>query len=62
MLRIAKKVLAAGRKFVTGKEEGVTAIEYALLAALIAVAIITSVQFLAGKISGTFNTVGGAMP
>ena len=40
-------------------EEGVTAIEYGLIAALIAVAIIVATQTLGGKISSTFNTVSG---
>ncbi|MSP60038.1 MAG: Flp family type IVb pilin [Myxococcales bacterium] len=44
------------------EEEGVTAIEYALIAALIAVAIIVSVTALGGKISGTFTKVAAAMP
>jgi pilus assembly protein Flp/PilA len=43
-------------------EEGVTAIEYALIAALIAVAIIAALTTLGGKISNTFNTVSGKMP
>jgi pilus assembly protein Flp/PilA len=43
-------------------EEGVTAIEYGLIAALIAVAIIAATQTLGGKISNTFTTVSGKMP
>ncbi len=42
-------------------EEGVTALEYALIAALVAVAIIASVQALGGSISNTFNTVAAAL-
>ena len=42
-------------------DEGVTAVEYSLIAALIAVAIITAVYFLGGQVSSTFNHVGGAM-
>ncbi|MGI9409161.1 MAG: Flp family type IVb pilin [Hyphomicrobiaceae bacterium] len=42
-------------------ESGATAIEYALLAALIAVALITSMQTLQGAISGTFTNAGNAM-
>ena len=38
-------------------EEGVTAIEYALIAALIAVAIIAALGTLGGDISATFNEV-----
>ncbi len=43
-------------------EEGVTALEYGLIAALIAVGIIVAVGVLGGKVSTTFDTVSGAMP
>ena len=43
-------------------EEGVTAIEYGLIAALIAVVIIGAVTFTGTQISGTFNKVAGSMP
>lgn len=39
-------------------EEGVTAIEYGLLAALIAVAIIATVQGVGEALNTTFTTVG----
>lgn len=42
-------------------ESGATAIEYGLIAAGIAVAIITAVSTLGGKVSGTFTSVGNAM-
>ena len=42
-------------------ESGATAIEYALLAALIAVALITSMETLSTSISGTFTNAGNAM-
>jgi pilus assembly protein Flp/PilA len=38
-------------------ESGVTAIEYALIASLIAVAIIGAVTTVGTNISGTFNTI-----
>lgn len=38
-------------------ESGATAIEYGLIAALIAVAIITAVSTLGTKLSGTFTNV-----
>lgn len=44
------------------EEEGVTAIEYGLIAALIAVAIIAATQAVGGKVSKTFNSVATAMP
>ncbi|WP_082336958.1 Flp family type IVb pilin [Porphyrobacter sp. AAP60] len=42
-------------------EQGATAIEYGLIAALIAVALIASLGALEGSISGTFTDVGTAM-
>lgn len=41
--------------------EGATAIEYGLIAALIAVAAITAMSSLGDSLSGTFNTVGNEM-
>ncbi len=38
-------------------EDGATAIEYGLIAALIAVAIIAAVRTLGTTLSGTFNSV-----
>lgn len=40
-------------------ESGATAIEYGLIAAMIGVAIIGSVQVLGNKLSGTFAKVTG---
>ena len=42
-------------------EEGATAIEYGLIAALIAVAAITAMQSLGNELSTTFNKVGTTM-
>ena len=42
-------------------ESGATAIEYGLIAALIAVAIIGAVGALGTQTSGTFNDVSGAI-
>ena len=42
-------------------EQGATAIEYGLIAALIAVALIASLGTLRTSISGTFTDVGTAM-
>jgi len=38
-------------------EQGATAIEYGLIAALIAIAAITAMQSLGNQLSTTFNTV-----
>ena len=52
-------------KFVTRffrDESGATAIEYGLIAALIAVVLAAALSTLGGKLSGTFDTVSGKLP
>ncbi|HJV26060.1 MAG TPA: Flp family type IVb pilin [Aromatoleum sp.] len=44
------------------EEEGVTAIEYGLIAALIAVVIIVSVRLVGTKLDGVFGTIAAALP
>ena len=43
------------------REDGVTAPEYALIAALVAVFIIGAVGAMGGSISGAFTTISGAI-
>ncbi|HLY58673.1 MAG TPA: Flp family type IVb pilin [Stellaceae bacterium] len=43
------------------EEDGVTALEYGLIAALIAVVIIAAVGFLGTSVSKAFSTVGSAV-
>lgn len=43
-------------------QSGATAIEYGLIASLIAVALIAILKTLSTNISGTFDKVGSAMP
>ncbi len=43
-------------------EDGVTAIEYGLIAALIAVGIIAAVTAVGLKLKSTFNKVDAALP
>jgi len=43
-------------------EEGATMIEYALMVALIAVVLIGTITYLSGKVGGTFQQAGDAMP
>lgn len=45
----------------TADESGVTAIEYGLIAALIAVVIIGAVATVGTSLSGTFSTVAGSL-
>ena len=52
-------------KFVTRflkDESGATAIEYGLIAALVAVVIITGLTALSGALNNTFNAVAAALP
>ena len=42
-------------------DEGATAIEYGLIAALIAVAAISAMQGLGGQLETTFNTTSSTM-
>jgi pilus assembly protein Flp/PilA len=42
-------------------EKGATAIEYGLIAALIAVAAITAMKGVATSLNGTFSNVSGSM-
>ena len=42
-------------------DAGATAIEYGLLAALIAIVIVSAVSSLGGNVKNTFSTVAGAI-
>lgn len=53
-------MLNAIRQFVK-EEEGLAAAEYAMLLALIAVALIATIQGFRGAIQGTFTTATGAL-
>ena len=55
-----KSLKAAANNFIND-ESGATAIEYGLIAALIAVAIIGAVTSLGGQTSTTFNAVADGM-
>ena len=48
------------KKFIKD-EAGVTAIEYGLIAALIAVVIIAAVRLIGTNLDATFDTVGAAL-
>lgn len=49
-------------KSFVGDESGATAIEYGLIAALIAVAIITAITALGGKLADTFSLITSKLP
>ena len=48
-------------QIISKNEKGATAIEYGLIAALIAVAAIGAMGSLGGSINNTLNTTGGKM-
>ena len=54
--RLTEALVAFGRD-----EEGATAIEYALIASLIALAIIGGVRTIAPTLNSTFNTVSTSL-
>jgi pilus assembly protein Flp/PilA len=56
-LEQSKQMFQSIKRFVADKS-GVTAIEYALIASLIAVFIITAVQTVGTKVSTVFNEIG----
>ncbi len=43
-------------------ESGATAIEYGLIAALVAVVLVTALSTMGNKLSGTFNKVTSNLP
>jgi pilus assembly protein Flp/PilA len=43
-------------------ESGATAIEYGLIAALVAVVLVTALGAMGTKLTGTFNKVAAALP
>jgi pilus assembly protein Flp/PilA len=53
-------MLKSMKKFV-GDDSGVTAIEYALIASLITVFIITAVTTVGGKVSTVFTEIGSKL-
>jgi pilus assembly protein Flp/PilA len=56
-----EQAMPKSMKRFTADESGVTAIEYALIASLIAVFIITAVQTVGTKVSTVFNEVGSTL-
>lgn len=43
------------------REEGATAIEYGLIASLIAVVLVAILTFVGGQLNTTFTTIGNAL-
>jgi pilus assembly protein Flp/PilA len=57
---VMNNIIAKASQFIRD-EDGISAIEYALLGSLIALAIIAAVSGLATKISTAFNTIGDSI-
>jgi pilus assembly protein Flp/PilA len=60
-LFVSLQTFVAGRK-ADIEERGATAVEYALMVGLIAVAIIAAVSLLGNKVKSTFNTLANTLP
>ena len=58
---VALQTWISGRKAEID-ERGATAVEYALMVGLIAVAIIATVSALGSKVKATFNTISNTLP
>jgi pilus assembly protein Flp/PilA len=58
---VVKNMFMRAKQFVR-EEDGVTAIEYGLIAALIAVVIITSVKLVGEKLDAVFDAIATALP
>jgi pilus assembly protein Flp/PilA len=58
---VSLQTLIAGRKAEI-EERGATAVEYALMVGLIAVAIIGAVSLLGDKVKTTFNGISNTLP
>ena len=55
------KVISAVRNFIAD-EDGVTALEYGMIAALIAAVIVGTVRILGSKVEAGFQAVSSALP
>jgi pilus assembly protein Flp/PilA len=60
-LFVSLQTFVAGRKAEI-EERGATAVEYALMVGLIAVAIIAAVSLLGNKIKSSFNSISNTLP
>jgi pilus assembly protein Flp/PilA len=57
----ATRMIARMQAMWATRERGATAVEYALMVALIAIAVIAAVTFLGNKIGNTFNNSGNSL-
>ena len=56
-----KKLLCHARQFLVS-EDGPTAVEYAVMLALIIVVCLTAIQAIGTNANATFNSVAGVLP
>lgn len=56
-----KKLLCQARQFLVS-EDGPTAVEYAVMLALIIVVCLTAIQAIGTNANATFNSVAGVLP
>jgi pilus assembly protein Flp/PilA len=57
----ATKMIAKVQALWATRERGATAVEYALMVALIAIAVVAAVTFLGNKIGNSFNNTGNKL-
>jgi pilus assembly protein Flp/PilA len=62
MIEARNAALKASKKFVSGNEEGASAVEYGIMVALIAGVIVASVTALGQKLITEFTNVSAALP
>jgi pilus assembly protein Flp/PilA len=60
LLAAKHSAVAAVKKFVKGKEEGASMVEYAILLGLVTALVIAAVVTLGGKVQAAFNAVNSA--
>ncbi|MBB2204793.1 Flp family type IVb pilin [Gluconacetobacter takamatsuzukensis] len=60
MLRVSKRLVSVARGL-RGDRRGVTALEYGLIAALIAAVIMGSVSLIGGKLNNTFSSINAQL-
>jgi pilus assembly protein Flp/PilA len=61
MNHTATKMIAKLQALWATRERGATAVEYALMVALIAIAVVAAVTFLGNKIGNSFNNTGNKL-
>jgi pilus assembly protein Flp/PilA len=58
---LMKQLMARAQATWATRDQGATAVEYGLMVALVAVAIIVAVTLLGSKLTGLFNKIAGSL-